>query len=55
MINFQFCTVLPPGEKFEVDQTHKFDDFSNLQLFPMTPYSILVEIKVIRNGIINNF
>ena len=26
MINFLFCTVLPPGAS-KVDQTHKFDDF----------------------------
>ena len=26
MINFLFCTVLPP-EASEIDQTHKFEDF----------------------------
>ena len=26
MINFLFCTVLPPGAS-KVDQTHKFEDF----------------------------
>ena len=31
-------------------------DSSNLiKLFPMTPYSILVEIKVVRNDVMNNF
>ena len=47
MMNFLFCTVLPLGA-FKVDQTHKFDNFLNLiQLFPMTLYSVLVEIKVV--------
>ena len=55
MINFLFCTVLPLGAS-KVDQTHKFDDFLNLiQLFSMTPYSVLIEIKVVRNYVINNF
>ena len=55
MINFLLCTVLPPGAS-KVDQTHKFDDFLNLiQLFPITPYSVLVEIKVVRNYGMNNF
>ena len=54
MINFLICTFLPPGAS-KVDQTHKFDDFLNLiQLFPITPYSVLVEIKVVRNYVINN-
>ena len=54
MINFLLCTVLPPGAS-KVDQTHKFDDFLNLiQLFSITPYSVLVEIKVVRNDILNN-
>ena len=26
MMNFLFCTVLPPAAS-KVDQTHKFDDF----------------------------
>ena len=55
MINFLICTVLPSGASI-VDQTHKFDDFLNLiQLFPITPYSVLVEIKVVRNYVMNNF
>ena len=55
MINFLFCTVPPPGAS-KVDQTDKFDDFLNLiHLFPMTPYSVFVEIKLVRNYVINNF
>ena len=47
--------VLPPGAS-KVYQTHKFDDFKNLiQLFLMTPYSVLIEIEVVRNYVINNF
>ena len=54
MINFLFCTVPPRHSK--VDQTHKFDDFSNLiQLFTMTASTVLVEIKVVRNYVLNNF
>ena len=55
MTNFLICTVLPSGAS-RVDQTHKFDDFLNLiHLFPITPYSVLVEIKVVRNYVMNNF
>ena len=55
MINFLFCTVLPPGAS-KVDQTHKFDYLLNLtQLFPMTPYSVLVEINYVNNVIYNKF
>ena len=55
MINFLFGTVLPIGAS-KVYQTHKFDDFKNLiQLFLMTPYSVLIEIEVVRNYVINNF
>ena len=40
----------------KVDQTHKFYDFKNLiQLFLMTPHSVLIEIEVVRNYVINNF
>ena len=54
MINFLFCTVLPPGAS-KAYQTHKFYDFENLiQLFLMTPYSVLIDIKVVRNDILNN-
>ena len=55
MINFLFCTVLPLGAS-KVDQTRKFDDFLNLiQLFPMTPYSVLIEMNDVNNVIYNNF
>ena len=55
MMNFLFCTVLPQGAS-KVDQTNIFDDFLNLiQLFPMTPYSVLFEIKVVQNYVINKF
>ena len=55
MINFLFCTVLPLGAS-KVDQTHKFDDFLNMiQLFLMTAYRVLVEIKVVRSYVVNNF
>ena len=55
MMNFLFCTVLPP-ESSNVDQTHIFDDFVNLiQLFPMTPYSVLVKMNDVTNVICNNF
>ena len=51
MINFLFCTVLPP-EASKVDQTRKFDDFLNLtQLFPIIPYSVLVEMNDVNNVI----
>ena len=55
MIKLLICNVLPPGAS-KVDQTHTFDDFLNLvQLFPKTPYSVLIEIKVVGNYVINNF
>ena len=55
MMKFLFCTVLLPGVSI-FDQTHKFDDFKNLmQLFLMTPYSVLIEIEIVRNYVINNF
>ena len=56
MIKFLFRTVLPLGAS-KVNQTHIYDDFLNhlIQLFPMTPYSILVQIKVVRNYVQNNF
>ena len=55
MINFLFGTVLPSVAS-KVYQTHKFDDFSNLiQFFLMTSYSVLIEIEVVRNYIVNNF
>jgi len=55
MIKFLICTVFPPGAS-KVDQTPKFDDFSNLiKVFPKTPYSVLVGIKLVRNYVLNNF
>ena len=55
MMKFLICTVLPPGAS-KVDQTPKFYDFYNLiQVFPKTRHSVLVEIKVVRNSILNNF
>ena len=55
MIHFLFCTVLPPGAS-KVHKTHKFNDFLNLiQLFPMTPYSVLIEMNDVNNVIHNNF
>ena len=54
MINFLLCTVLPPWAS-EVDQTHKFDEFLDLaQFFQIWPDSVLIEIKVVRNNILNN-
>jgi len=54
-MNFLFCTVLPPGAS-KVDQTHKFYDFLNLiQLFTMTPLSVLVGLNDVNNVIYNNF
>ena len=55
MINFLFCTVLLPGA-CTIYQNHKFDDILNLmQFFPMTPYSVLVEMNYVNNVIHNNF
>ena len=55
MISILYCIVLPPGAS-KVDQTHKFDDLLQpIQLFPMSPCSVLIEIKVVRNYVINNF
>ena len=55
MINFLFRTVLPPGAS-KVDQTRKFDVFSNLtQIFSMTPYRVLVGMNDVNNVIYNNF
>ena len=55
MINFLFCTVLPP-RAFKFYRTHKFDDFLNLiQLFPITPYSVLFEKNDVNNVIYNIF
>ena len=54
MTNFLICTVLPSAAS-RVYRTHKFDDFLNLiQLFPITPYSVLIRIKVVRNYVMNN-
>ena len=55
MINFLFCTVLPPGAS-KVDQTYKFDYFLDLtQFFHIWPDSALIEMKVVNNIIYNNF
>ena len=55
MMNFLFCTVLPPGAS-KVCQTHKFDDFFNLMyLFPMTPYSVVIEMNDVNSVIYNYF
>ena len=51
MINLQECTVLPPG----VATIFLIRNIQRLQLFPMTPYIVLVGIKVVRNYVINNF
>ena len=51
MINLPGCLVLPPG----VAKIFKIWKILGLQLFPMTPYIVLVEIKVVRNYVINNF
>ena len=55
MMNFLLCTVLFPGAS-KVYLTHKFDNFLNLiQLFPMTLYSVLVEMNDVNNVIYHNF
>ena len=55
MINFLFCTVLPPGAS-TVYKNHKVEDILNLtQLFPTTPNSVLVEMNYVNNVINNNF
>ena len=51
MINFLGCIVLPPGDA-KIFQIQKIQ---RLQLFSMTLYIVLVEIKVVRNYVINNF
>ena len=48
MINFLFCTVLPPGAS-KVDQTHKFDDFLDFtQYLQIRQDSVLIKIEVVR-------
>ena len=55
MINFLFCTVLPPGAS-KVDQTHKFDDFLDLtQFFQIRQESVLIKINYVKIDVINNF
>ena len=51
MINLSGCIVLPPG----VAKIFQIRKIQRLQLFPMTPYIVLVEIKVVRNYVMNNF
>ena len=45
MINLPGCIVLSPG----VARIFKIRKIQRLQLFPMTLYIVLVEIKVVRN------
>ena len=56
MINFLFCTVLPPGAS-KVDQTHKSYDFLDLtQFFQIwLHHSVLIGINDVRNYVLNNF
>ena len=55
MMEFLICTVFPPGAS-KVDQNPKFYDFLNLiQIFPKTPYSVSVAIKLFRNYVMNIF
>ena len=55
MINFLFCTVLPPGTS-KVDQTHKVDEFFDLtQFFQIWPYSVFIGMNDVNNVIYNNF
>ena len=55
MINFLFCTVLPPGAS-KVDQTDKFDDFLDLtQFFHIWLDSVLIKMIDVNNVIHNNF
>ena len=51
MINLPGCIVLPPG----VAEIFKIRKIQRLQLFYVTPYIVLIEIKVVRNYVINNF
>ena len=57
MIFFIFCHKI---ENHYFQFIHKIEKNENLtdlivQLFPMTPYIVLIEIKVVRNYVINNF
>ena len=55
MINFLFCTVLPPGAS-KFDQTHIFDDILDLtQFFYIWSESVLIEMNDVNNVIYNNF
>ena len=55
MINFLFFTVLLP-EASKFDQTHNFDDFLNrTQFFHIWPDSVMIEMKYVRNYVINIF
>ena len=55
MINFLLCTVLPPWAS-EVDEIHKFYDFSDLkQFFQIWLDSVLIEMNDANNVIYNNF
>ena len=48
MMNFLFCTVLPPGAS-KVDQTHKFDNFLDLTVHSNLPDSVLSEMNDVNN------
>ena len=46
----------PSGEQCKkFDETHKFDILNLIQLFPTTPYSVLVGMNDVNNDIYNNF
>jgi len=51
MINFLFCSFLPP-EASKVDQTYKFDDCLDITLFfYIWPDSVLIEMNDVNNVI----
>ena len=55
MINFLFCTVLPP-EASKVYQIRKFYDFFDLtQFFQIRQKSVLIKINYVKINVINNF
>ena len=51
MVNLPGFIVLPPG----VVKIFQILKIRRLHLFTMTPYIVLIEIKVVRNYVINNF
>ena len=55
MINFLFCIVLLLGAS-KIDQTHKFDYFSDLtQFIHVWPVSVLIGLNDVNNVIYSNF